>query len=64
MLRVSYSARVIFTALFMTLGLCGVAVSVYVDFWYAICGIILIGSASSFGERHAHTVAATENLRR
>ncbi len=35
----------------MTLGLVGVAMSVYFNFWFAIVAIVIIGISSSFGER-------------
>ncbi|KAL6061670.1 Batten's disease protein Cln3 [Balamuthia mandrillaris] len=48
--RVDYWIRVLLTIYVMTIGLYGVAVSQYINFWFAIAAIILVGSASSFGE--------------
>lgn len=51
MLSVRYEIRVLITVGLLTMGLVGIAVSVYIDFWFAIASIAVVGSASCFGER-------------
>jgi len=50
MLSWSYTSRIWIFVISMSAGLVGLAFSVFIDFWFAILAIILIGSSCSFGE--------------
>lgn len=52
----SYSSRILITTALFTAGIVGVAMSVYISFWFALSCIVLIGTASSLGERCAHSL--------
>eukprot|EP00743_Colponemidia_sp_Colp-15_P006146 GILK01006606.1.p1 GENE.GILK01006606.1~~GILK01006606.1.p1 ORF type:complete len:460 (+),score=74.39 GILK01006606.1:123-1382(+) len=50
LLKISHTSRILFIAVLMLLGYLGVAVATFVSFYFALAAILLVGSASSFGE--------------
>ncbi|GAM25239.1 hypothetical protein SAMD00019534_084140, partial [Acytostelium subglobosum LB1] len=48
--KISTRAKITFNVVIMATGLVGVAMSVYVNFWFCLACISLIGIGSSFGE--------------